>query len=49
MEITEPEEVQQASKRVNNILDAIYEKADLPNIISEYCIHLNTEEKNSLL
>ena len=34
IEIKEPEEVQQASKRVNNILYATYKKAYLPNIIS---------------
>ena len=49
IEATEPKEVQQASNRVNKILDAKYEKADLPKIIKENCEHLNVNEKNSLL
>jgi hypothetical protein len=46
--IDDPEAVQQDSKRLKKILDAKYEKANLPKIIEGYS-HLNKEQKNSLL
>lgn len=49
MEISEPEEVQKASKRVISIIDSTYEKENLPNIIMEHCSNLSKEKKNSLL
>ena len=45
LEATEPNKVQQASNRVNKILDAKYEKDDLSKIIKENCEHFNVNEK----
>ena len=42
--IDDPEAVQQDSKRLKKILDAKYEKANLPKIIEGYS-HLNKEQK----
>ena len=38
-----------ATDRVEGILDATYEKADLPNVINENCSHLSSENKAKLL
>jgi len=43
----EPAEVKEASKRVEGILDAVYEKADITNIVNE-CKHLSIEQRNEL-
>lgn len=45
---TEPKAVREDTKRATRILDANYEKANLPNIVKE-CSHLNKEEQNKLL
>ena len=37
------------TKRVIKILDAKYEKADLPKIVSETCDHLSNTNKKALL
>ena len=34
--------------RVKEILDAVYEKADLPRVVHEQCDHLSPEEKKTL-
>ena len=43
----EPAEVKEASKRVEGILDAVYEKADITKIVNE-CKHLSIEQRNDL-
>ena len=32
-----------------NILDAKYEKADLPKVVSKNCAHLNSDQQENLL
>ena len=43
--ITEPSSTKSATSRVKEILDAVYEKADIPRVIEDKCEHLSTEEK----
>jgi hypothetical protein len=38
-----------ATKRIVNILDAKYEKADLPAVIRENCSHLTANDREKLL
>ncbi len=38
-----------ATKHVVEILDAKYDKADLPSIVKNNCAHLSTSHRNSLL
>ncbi len=38
-----------ATKRVVEILDAKYDKADLPSIVKNNCVHLSTSHCNLLL
>jgi hypothetical protein len=45
----EPISTQNTTKRVVEILDAKYEKADLPAIIREKCSHLTANERENLL
>jgi hypothetical protein len=45
----EPASTQGATKRVGEILDAKYAKADLPVIVRDNCKHLNPSERESLL
>ena len=45
----EPISTRNATKRVVEILDAKYEKADLPAIIKENCSHLTANEREKLL
>ncbi len=45
----EPQSTQEATRRVVNILDAKYEKADLQSIVSTNCTHLSLQDQNSLL
>jgi hypothetical protein len=45
----EPVSTRDATTRVVKILDAKYEKADLPKIIQENCAHLSTSQRNKLL
>jgi hypothetical protein len=45
----EPASTRGATKRVVEILDAKYAKADLPAIVSDNCKHLNPLERESLL
>ena len=40
--------VQESTDRIKRILNAMYEKADLEKITAE-CLHLNIEERESLL
>jgi hypothetical protein len=40
---------QDATKRVRQILDAKYKKADLQSIVREYCKHLSTNQQKKLL
>ena len=46
---TEPDLTEQLTKRVVEILDANYEKANLPDVVSKNCDHLNEEQKSALL
>ncbi len=45
----EPASTCNATKRVVEILGAKYDKADLPSIVKNNCVHLNTSHCNSLL
>jgi hypothetical protein len=45
----EPESTRNATKRVVEILDAKYDKADLPSIVKNDCAHLSTPHQNLLL
>ena len=46
--IEDPEQVKQATKRITEILDAKYEKADLDKIVSN-CLHLTIPQRVQLL
>ena len=48
-ELLEPAAMREATHRAVEILDAKYEKADLPAVIEEHCKHLKTYQKKSLL
>jgi hypothetical protein len=45
----EPQSTQDATKRVTQILDAKYEKADLQSIVQNNCKHLSTDHQKKLL
>ncbi len=45
----EPESTHNATKRVVEILDAKYDKADLPSIVKNNCTHLSMPHQNLLL
>ena len=45
----EPKSTEIATQRVVKILDAKYEKANLPDIVQNNCSHLNSEEQSKLL
>jgi hypothetical protein len=45
----EPESTRNTTKRVVEILDAKYDKADLPSIVKNNCMHLSTPHQNLLL
>ena len=45
----EPESTKAATKRTVEILDASYDKADLPKVIEDTCKHLSREEQSKLL
>jgi hypothetical protein len=45
----EPASSCNATKHVVEILDAKYDKADLPSIVKNNCVHLSTSHCNSLL
>ncbi len=45
----EPISTHNATKRVVEILDNKYDKADLPSIVKKYCLHLSMPHCNSLL
>jgi hypothetical protein len=45
----EPVSTRRATKRVVEILDAKYKKADIPAIIREYCSHLSATAREKLL
>ena len=45
----EPESTRNATKRVVEILVAKYDKADLPSIVENNCMHPSTPHRNSLL
>ena len=48
-EATEPAISCVATNRVNQILDAKYEKANLPKVVKDNCGHLNVQQRNNLL
>ncbi len=45
----EPTSTHNATKHVVEILDAKYDKADLPGIVKNNCVHLSTSHRNLLL
>jgi hypothetical protein len=45
----EPISTRNTTKRVVEILDAKYDKADLPSSVKNNCVHLSTPHRNSLL
>ena len=45
----DPVAIAEATDRTMGILDASYEKADLPKVIRENCSHLNSSEQAKLL
>jgi hypothetical protein len=45
----EPESTRNATKHMVEILDAKYDKADLPSIVKNNCVHLSMPHGNSLL
>ncbi len=45
----EPESTRNATKHIVEILDAKYNKADLPSIVKHNCAHLSTPHQSSLL
>jgi hypothetical protein len=45
----EPASTRNATKRIVEILDAKYDKADLPSIRKNNCVHLSTPHHNTLL
>jgi hypothetical protein len=45
----EPESTRNATKHVVEILDAKYDKADLPSIVKNNCAHLSVPHQSSLL
>ena len=48
-EATEPEITREATWRTRKNLDAHYEKANLPAIVNEQCLHQSIEERNEIL
>ena len=48
-EATEPAATKEETERVTRILDAKYEKADLPKIVQENCAHLDADQQKKLL
>ena len=46
---TEPDSTRDMTQRVVRILDAKYEKADLPKVVEDTCPHLSMPEKKELL
>jgi len=48
-EATEPAISRVATNRVTQILDAKYEKANLPKVVDDNCKHLNAQQRNNLL
>ena len=45
----EPASTRDATKRVVRILDAKYEKADLPKVVEDNCAHLTSSQRGKLL
>ena len=45
----EPNSTQEATDRCIKILDAKYEKADLPSVVRDNCKHLSLDEQRKLL
>ena len=48
-EYFEPTSTREATKRAISILDAVYEKANLPEVIHEECSHLTPLQQSKLL
>jgi hypothetical protein len=48
-EAVEPSSTKAETERVTKILDAKYEKADLPKVVEENCSHLSDAQQNALL
>jgi hypothetical protein len=45
----EPESTRNATKEVVEIMDAKYDKADIPSIVKNSCVHLSMPHQNLLL
>ncbi len=45
----EPQSIQEATKRVTQILDTKYQKADLQSIVKDKCKHLSADQQKKLL
>ena len=45
----EPKSTESATQRIVHILDAKYEKANLPDIVNNNCTHSNPDKQNKLL
>ena len=48
-EAIEPKSTKEETTRVTKILDAKYEKADLPKVVEENCAHLTSDQQDALL
>ena len=48
-ELLEPDSCREATNCATKILDTIYEKADLPKVVSKNCSHLSLIERHKLL
>ena len=46
---TEPKTVQEATNRVSRILDAKYDKANLVEVVKNYCKHLSVDRQSAIL
>ena len=47
--INEPKSTEELTDRAIKILDAKYEKADLPSIVENNCLHLSLQQRTELL
>jgi len=48
-EFIEPSSTKEATERITRILDAKYEKADLPKVVQDNCAHLSQNQQRDLL
>ena len=48
-DLLEPKSMREATNRAVEILDANYEKADIPKIVAENCTHLSSQQQSHLI